>query len=72
MIDSQTKTSCPLCGFQFEESENSTCAACPLGAKTCNLLCCPNCGYQWTDESKIIAKLKQWFGKKEGKIEEKN
>ena len=26
--------------------------------------CCPNCGYKWTDESKLVNTLKNLFAKK--------
>lgn len=61
----ETRITCPLCGCQIEKNANPVCGTCPLGGSSCNLLCCPNCGYQWTEESKIISTLKKWFGKKE-------
>lgn len=37
---------CALCGFEFSEANaKRPCVNCPLGAK-CDLVCCPNCGYQ--------------------------
>lgn len=37
---------CALCGFEFPEADaRRPCARCPFGAN-CNLICCPNCGYQ--------------------------
>jgi len=45
---------CSLCGFQFEEHETSaTCEGCPF-SKSCNKVCCPNCGYQIPLKSKLI------------------
>jgi hypothetical protein len=44
---------CPLCSFEFDESAMMCVAACPLAAvQGCNILCCPNCGYQMVDERK--------------------
>ena len=44
---------CPLCGFKFDETALTCTAACPMAAvQGCNLLCCPNCGYQMVDERK--------------------
>jgi hypothetical protein len=44
---------CPLCGFRFDETNLSCQAGCPLAAvQGCNLVCCPNCGYQMVDERK--------------------
>jgi len=55
---------CPLCGHKFEEFTQS-CAGCPLNSN-CNLICCPNCGYKYAQESKIINYFKK-FSKKENK-----
>lgn len=44
---------CPLCGFHFDESARTCQAGCPLAAvQGCQLICCPNCGYQMVDEAK--------------------
>ena len=44
---------CPLCGCDFDETDHSCVSECPMAAiQGCNLICCPNCGYQMVDESK--------------------
>jgi len=43
-----TYMSCPLCGHSFNPAEEPGCAACPLHS-SCNLVCCPACGYQTVD-----------------------
>jgi uncharacterized C2H2 Zn-finger protein len=44
---------CPLCGYVFDETALACQAGCPLASvQGCNLLCCPNCGYQMVDERK--------------------
>ena len=44
---------CPLCGFEFDETALTCASACPMAAvQGCNLVCCPNCGYQMVDERK--------------------
>ena len=43
---------CPLCGHKFAEYIYA-CEACILN-KSCKLICCPNCGYKYPHESKII------------------
>ncbi len=50
---------CPLCGHGFDETRMSCVAVCPLArVQGCNLLCCPNCGYQMVDERKSgVARL---------------
>jgi NMD protein affecting ribosome stability and mRNA decay len=53
-----TRYTCPLCGTEFEKGENSVCKSCPLGSRTCNLLCCPNCGYEWPEGSRWVDRIK--------------
>jgi predicted Zn-ribbon and HTH transcriptional regulator len=44
---------CPLCGYEFDETALTCAAACPMAqVQGCNLVCCPNCGYQMVDERK--------------------
>lgn len=44
---------CPLCGYAFVDGETPLCHKCPLH-KNCDLVCCPNCGYQWPQESQLL------------------
>lgn len=44
---------CQLCGYEFSPTGMICHAECPLGSH-CNLVCCPNCGYQVVDESKSM------------------
>lgn len=43
---------CPLCGYSFTEYV-IPCESCILN-KNCKLVCCPNCGYKFPQESKIL------------------
>ena len=44
---------CPLCGCEFDETDHSCLTHCPMASiQGCNLVCCPNCGYQMVDETK--------------------
>jgi rubredoxin len=44
---------CSLCGYEFEENESlAVCGACIL-RKSCNMVCCPNCGYEMPKPRKI-------------------
>lgn len=54
--------SCPLCGHRFAKSGASACTSCPLNGG-CNLICCPNCGYQQPDvrTSRLARWLNRWF-----------
>lgn len=45
---------CQLCGFSFDKKEaDVSCSGCVL-RKGCSLLRCPNCGFEFPKESKII------------------
>ncbi|MHA1578154.1 MAG: hypothetical protein ACTSUQ_00825 [Candidatus Freyarchaeota archaeon] len=37
---------CPLCGHEFIEERAERCMLCPL-ARTCNLIMCPVCNYEF-------------------------
>ena len=43
---------CGLCGHVFDPRTLACHEGCPLGAK-CRLICCPNCGYEVPDESRL-------------------
>lgn len=43
---------CPLCGFAFDPTGLACHTSCPM-SKGCNLICCPNCGYQIPDENRM-------------------
>ena len=48
---------CQLCGYEFNTTNMICHAECPMGSH-CNLICCPNCGYQVVDETKsFLAQL---------------
>ena len=53
---------CRLCGSQFDTAGLACHTKCPMGSH-CNLICCPNCGYQMVDESKswLARLLRQWW-----------
>jgi len=51
---------CPLCGCEFSESATTQCRRCPLHGD-CQLVCCPNCGYQWPQDSRVVSWLKRAF-----------
>jgi len=51
-------TRCPLCGREFGESEAQVgCRGCPVAGK-CNMIRCPNCGYEIPGESRLLRALK--------------
>ncbi|UCE39417.1 MAG: hypothetical protein JSW00_09405 [Thermoplasmata archaeon] len=63
-IDSEIK--CTFCGFEFSLDEGrSACATCPISS--CDKLRCPNCGYEYLPEPKLI-KLIRKRRKKEKKV----
>jgi hypothetical protein len=41
-----TQYCCPLCGKEFEKEQAFGCAGCMM-ARTCGLIACPNCGYEF-------------------------
>jgi Fe2+ transport system protein FeoA len=48
---------CQLCGYEYDATDMGCHTECPMGSR-CNLICCPNCGYQVVDESKsMLAKF---------------
>lgn len=53
---------CQLCGFEFDPDQRTCHPACPLHSR-CNLICCPNCGYQVVDASRSRAAgwLRRWW-----------
>ena len=57
---------CPLCGAEFEKKDKNLCANCPLH-KDCNLIGCPNCGYQFLDKPKGKFFKKIIKGEKDGR-----
>lgn len=53
---------CPLCGYQFEEEDVVACKGCPL-FKGCNMVRCPNCGFETPAEPKLVKVMKKWRSK---------
>ena len=53
---------CQLCSYEFDSTGMACHTECPMGSH-CNLICCPNCGYQVVDQSKSsFAKLfRRWW-----------
>ncbi|NOX97382.1 MAG: hypothetical protein GXO98_04865 [Nitrospirae bacterium] len=48
---------CSLCGYEFEEKETSSaCVGCPL-TKGCQLIKCPNCGYEVPAEPRWLKRF---------------
>jgi len=52
---------CPVCGYQFTEFKH-VCDGC-LFHNGCKLVCCPNCHYQFPEESKTVTFLTKIFKK---------
>ena len=50
---------CSLCGFKFDEKgAEAACAACGL-VRRCELVKCPNCGFEMPLEPEWIKKIKK-------------
>ncbi len=55
---------CPLCGSDFDPDTLGCHDHCPLAqVQGCNLVCCPNCGYEMVDERKspLARLLRRWI-----------
>ena len=51
---------CALCGHEFDEEQSgSSCKGCPLSG-ACNMVRCPNCGYEVPRETSFRDMLKTW------------
>lgn len=60
------KLKCPLCGFEFKPEENPACSSCPF-QKKCQVVCCPNCGYQTVARAEFTDFISQLFNQKKEK-----
>ncbi|MGE5277509.1 MAG: hypothetical protein ACM3SU_10985 [Acidobacteriota bacterium] len=52
-----TAFTCPLCGCRFEHGGRA-CGSCPMSTG-CDLVKCPNCGFQFPRASRIVAWLRR-------------
>ncbi|BDZ70900.1 DNA helicase PriA [Methanobacterium petrolearium] len=51
---------CKICGCVFDENKRSnTCQGCPV--HNCNMIRCPNCGFEQLPESKTGSKLAKFL-----------
>jgi Fe2+ transport system protein FeoA len=44
----EQELTCPMCGHRFDPHDHAACGSCPL-QRGCQLVCCPNCGYEMID-----------------------
>ncbi|UCG71063.1 MAG: hypothetical protein JSV09_00515 [Thermoplasmata archaeon] len=50
---------CQFCGFEFTLQEGrSACASCPISS--CDKLRCPNCGFEYLPEPKLVGFIRNW------------
>lgn len=55
---------CTMCGYLFEQkSGKAACKNCPLGSG-CDMVCCPNCGFEVPVEPEWIKKLTNFIRRK--------
>ena len=54
-----TVFTCALCGARFTHGDR-VCGACPLHAG-CDLVRCPNCGYQFPRSSRLLDWVERWW-----------
>ena len=51
---------CAFCGYEFSQDEGiEECRGCPIA--NCNLIRCPNCGYEILPEPELVKRWKRWF-----------
>ena len=49
---------CVFCGYEFSEDEAlKACKGCPI--RKCDMMRCPNCGYEILPEPKLVKFLKR-------------
>ena len=54
---------CALCGARFTHGAR-VCGTCPL-RRGCDVVCCPNCGYQFPRSSHLAVWLSRLWGMRE-------
>jgi hypothetical protein len=54
------RITCALCGLKFDPAAATTCGGCVLN-KNCELICCPNCGYEIPPESSLVTFVRKIF-----------
>ncbi|MHA2298252.1 MAG: hypothetical protein ACXADA_19665 [Candidatus Hodarchaeales archaeon] len=68
----QEKLQCGLCGFTFTRGESTkACKACSSFMK-CNLLKCPNCGYEFPNPETATGRLIKSIARKIKRKSERN
>jgi rubredoxin len=51
---------CVFCGYEFSEKEGvGACKGCPMAK--CDMIKCPNCGYETLPEPKLVKFFKRWL-----------
>ncbi|MCX7827119.1 MAG: ferrous iron transport protein A [Verrucomicrobiae bacterium] len=55
---------CPLCGFEFARADTPCARGCPL-SKSCNLISCPNCCYEFPPEPPVVSWWKRLLSRHE-------
>ena len=53
---------CPLCGDRVSADRDSCPSGCPLATR-CNVICCPNCGYEFVEDSAVISGLARFWNR---------
>ncbi len=58
------KERCPLCGLEFDAEGQGCRPSCPM-SKGCKVLCCPECGYSFPQETGVAGGLRRLFDRLE-------
>jgi hypothetical protein len=54
---------CSLCGYSYNPEQHIACQSCPVHSN-CNLVCCPECGYQTVDpQGSLLVRLASFLPK---------
>jgi hypothetical protein len=61
--EARTLFQCALCSARFTDGAR-VCGTCPL-RRACDVVCCPNCGYQFPRSSRVADWLRSLWGMKE-------
>jgi hypothetical protein len=57
----ENEVQCGLCGYRFlPTTDTMSCVSCPF-QRRCSVICCPNCGYEFVTESKVVEFFRRIF-----------
>lgn len=63
--NSEIWVKCEFCGFEYKKCDGISCDGCPIN---CNIIKCPNCGYEILPESKSYKFMEDSYKKIKNKL----